>query len=214
MKPYVVKQGDYLIKLAHHLGFDRAEVWNHEKNSELRERRGDGGMLVAGDVLFVPDEPKAKLPFKKEAKNRYVARVPRVPVTFVLASQSEPLADEPYRLEGFGDGSEQRTDAEGRVTFEAPVHLAEVTVVLPKRRRRVVIKIGALDPIDEPSGLKMRLEHLGFYGASVAGEDEYDARDDERLAASLRAFQGAHGIPPSGRLDDATRSKLLEVHGS
>ena len=30
---------------------------------------------------------------------------------------------------------------------------------------------------------------------------------------SLRRFQFAHGLEPTGRVDDVTRSKLVEVHG-
>ena len=35
MKPYVVKQGDYLNKLAHRLCFDAEKVWNDPANAEL-----------------------------------------------------------------------------------------------------------------------------------------------------------------------------------
>ena len=55
-KPYVVKAGDYTKKLAHTLGFDADEVWNDPKNAELKKLRKDPDMLVAGDVLFVPEK--------------------------------------------------------------------------------------------------------------------------------------------------------------
>ena len=36
MRPYVIRQGDYMTQLAHRLGFDETEVWNHDKNSALK----------------------------------------------------------------------------------------------------------------------------------------------------------------------------------
>ena len=41
MKPYVIKQGDYLTRLSHRLGFVADEVWNHGKNAELKSLRKD-----------------------------------------------------------------------------------------------------------------------------------------------------------------------------
>ena len=37
MKPYVVKQGDYLLKIAHLAGFDADDVWGHAKNADLKK---------------------------------------------------------------------------------------------------------------------------------------------------------------------------------
>ena len=39
MRPYVIRQGDYITKLAHQRGFDADAIWNDPKNQSLRERR-------------------------------------------------------------------------------------------------------------------------------------------------------------------------------
>lgn len=214
MKPYVVKQGDYLTKLAHRLGFSAKEVWNHPKNAELAALRGDGEMLCAGDILYVPDEPRPRLPFDAETTNRYEARVPRMPVRLVLAIDGEPLAGERYRVEGIGDDSERVTDAEGAATFEVDVHTRAVTIALLDRNQRCRMLVGDLDPVSEPSGARMRLTNLGVYGPSVAGEDQYEAHEDGALRAALIAFQRGRGLETSGELDEATQSALVEAHGA
>jgi len=214
MKPYVIKQGDYLSKLAHLLGFDAQTVWNDPKNAELKEQRSDPAMLQAGDILFVPDEPKKRLPLKHEEENSYVATVPRISVSVVVADDDEPVADQPYVVEGLGDDEERMTDKDGTVSFEAPVHVREVTVRFKERELAFRIGVGELDPIDTDAGVRMRLTQLGFYGATLAGEDAYVERDDAQLAAAIAAFQTAQGLPTTGELDDATRKALLDVHGS
>jgi hypothetical protein len=214
MKPYVIKQGDYLTKLAHLLGFDAQTVWNDGKNAELKAARSDPSMLQAGDVLFVPDEPKKKLPLKPEEENKYVARVPKVKVSVVVADDDEPVADEPYVIEGLGDEEEYTTDGQGTVSFEAPVHVREVTVRFKNRELAFRVGVGELDPIDTDSGVRMRLTQLGFYGAVTAGADAYVERSDAQLAAAIAAFQGAKGLPVNGEMDDATREALREAHGS
>jgi len=170
MKPYVIKQGDYLTKLAHLLGFDAETVWNDPKNAELKEQRSDPAMLQAGDILVVPDEPKKRLPLEHEAENSYVASVPTISVSVVVADDDEPVADEPYVVEGLGDDEERTTDSEGVVTFEAPVHVREVTVRFTQRVLSFRIGVGEIDPIDTDSGGRMRLTQLGYCGATLAAK--------------------------------------------
>jgi peptidoglycan hydrolase-like protein with peptidoglycan-binding domain len=52
-----------------------------------------------------------------------------------------------------------------------------------------------------------RLRNLGYYW----GRSQVEITGD--LARALRDFQEDNGIEPSGRLDAATRAKLVEIHG-
>ncbi len=54
MRPYVVRQGDYLVKLAFVHGFDAEEVWNDPKNEEIRGRRADHNILAPGISFICP----------------------------------------------------------------------------------------------------------------------------------------------------------------
>jgi hypothetical protein len=213
-KPYVIKQGDYLAKLAHRLCFDVDKVWNDGANAELKQKRGDGTMLCPGDILFIPDEPPKKLPLSSKTTNSYVADVPKVKLEITLAKGGKPLADLAYVIEGIGDDTEKKTDASGKVVIEAPVHVREVMLVLPTRGDRQAIKIGELDPVSEPSGARMRLNNLGLMGKGFAGADNYEAHDEDRLRAALRSFQTARGLERTGELDDATQTALRQAHGS
>lgn len=213
MKPYVIRQGDYLTRLSHRLGFAAEEVWNHPKNAELKAQREDGDMLKAGDILFVPDAPHKRLPFSKEATNRYVARVPRLPVSLTLTHNGEPIADMKYQILGLEEELEGTTSGEGAVEFEIDCNVREVVIEL-EDRRRYRVKLGDLDPADEPSGARQRLTQLGIYAAVTEGEDQYVAHDEDQLAAALKAFQSQQGIEPTGELDEGTVSALRDAYGA
>ncbi|HHH29707.1 MAG TPA: peptidoglycan-binding protein [Polyangiaceae bacterium] len=214
MKPYVIKHGDHLLKLAHLMGFDADKVWNDGANAELKAARSDPTMLQAGDILMVPDEPKKQLDLKHEEKNDYVAKVPKIAVSVAVTDDDEPLANEAYVVEGLGDDTERTTDGDGMVSFEAPVHVREVTVRFVNVDLTFRLGVGELDPIDTDAGVRMRLTQLGLYGPKLAGEDQYVERDDSQLAAAIAAFQSRSGLEVTGEMDDATREALLEAHGS
>ena len=52
--PHVVRQGEYLSRLAHRLGFDAESVWDHPDNAELKQARAHADQLLAGDLLWLP----------------------------------------------------------------------------------------------------------------------------------------------------------------
>jgi|HubBroStandDraft_1064217.scaffolds.fasta_scaffold01167_4 hypothetical protein len=74
--PYVVRTGDYLLKVATRLGFDADQVWSDARNGRLRSVRGSPNVLCSGDVLYVPEKAKRWLRVKTGAVNRFTVHVP------------------------------------------------------------------------------------------------------------------------------------------
>jgi peptidoglycan hydrolase-like protein with peptidoglycan-binding domain len=70
----------------------------------------------------------------------------------------------------------------------------------------IPIKLGNLNPIDEISGVKQRLNNLGF---RCGGEDN---QWNDQAKSALKEFQSKHKLPESGELDAATKSKLQALH--
>lgn len=213
MKPYLIKQGDYLTRIAHRLGFEPDEVWNDAKNAELKKLRSDPDTLKSGDILFIPDVPKKKNPFKKETSNSYVAKVPKMPVSLTLDHNGEPIADEKFIVRGLDEELEGTTTGEGKVEFEVDVHVKEVVVELVDKKKSYRMLLGNLDPIDEPSGARQRLMQLGIYSATLEGEDQYVAHSPQQLAAALGAFQKKNGLEITKKLDEATINALRDAYG-
>ena len=119
---------------------------------------------------------------------------------------SRAVADEPYVVEGLAPPADGRTGADGRINFEVPINVRQVRVILWRLNRAHVVRIGHLDPIDEPSGVRQRLQHLGYHGHTL-GESAYPLAppDQEREVLAVRAFQRDRGLTETGDVDDATR---------
>ena len=216
MRPYIVRQGDYLTKLGHTMGFDPDAVWNHAKNKQLRDRRPDRDMLHPGDLLWIPDAPEVRrLGVKPFMSNRYAANIPKKPVEVRLVVGGEAVAKEPYAILGLGpDPITGATDDNGWIKTTVDVHVRELEVVLTRKNRTLRVRVGDLDPVDTLSGLRKRLLHLGFYRPGRIGAENHDAADGDALIAALKAFQASKSLGASGRLDEDTRKALIGAHGS
>ncbi len=203
--PHVVAQGEHLEKLAFLHGFDAREVWKDPKNDAIRALRKDPLVLAPGDIVFIPAPEKTTLPVSMGTTNKYKAKVPVVEVHLVLHDEGGgPLADEPYLVEGLGgaaEAKERKTSEGGAVSFEAKVHLREVTLFFPRKHLRLAVRVGDLDPLEERSGLAGRLANRGFLALS-------GPPTDEQIKAALQAFQRSRKLSETGILDSDTRSAL------
>lgn len=205
-RPYVIRQGDYLTRLAFRFGFDADEVWSAPENEALRRARPNREMLAPGDVLSIPDEPREGPALRVGGNNHYRARVPVVPVKIRLRDGDHPLANEPYRVDGLPRSISGQSDGEGQIEFEVPVTSREVQLTLTNRHTVVPVRVGDLDPPSTASGVRQRLDHLGYNRTQAVGPDD-DAR-------ALRMLQRDHDLPETGEIDEATRSALSGAHGS
>jgi hypothetical protein len=211
MQPYVIRQGDYLTRLAHERGLDAEQVWSHPRNEALRGRRAHMDILSPGDVIYFPDAPRPPCSISARTTNRYRARVPRTVVDLVVRDGAAPLANEPYKIEGVGPTEMSgTTNGEGRLSIQVPVHVREILLTFQDGRLVLPLMIGHMDPIDEPSGMRARLANLGYLPSLASGA----AHDDEPLTRAIRAFQQAERLDPTGTLDETTRDALRRVHGS
>ena len=68
------------------------------------------------------------------------------------------------------------------------------------------LQLGALDPVDELSGVQSRLANLGYYNGPVDG-----AQNDD-LSLAVARFQGDEKLAVSGDIDDDTRDALRQRH--
>lgn len=207
MKIHVVRAGEHLAQIAHDHGLDPEEVWNHPKNSELRERRKDMNILSEGDVTFLPVEEPVPLPLKEGAWNRFSVIVPELETHLVFTDARGPFSGESYVIEGLGEPIDGTTDGDGKLTITAPVTAKMARVRFKNRGRGFSVLLGEMDPITEPSGVQIRLAQLGYMKGTPSGEL------DEATAAALRAFQEAKGLARTGAMDAPTLDALKDAYG-
>lgn len=212
-KPYVIQPGDTLLTIALWHEVEPERIWEHEKNAELKSRR-DPEILAPGEVLYIPPPEPPTLQVSPQATNRFRARVPKVQVHLAFAAETGPLASEPYVVLGLAEPLEGRLDDAGEVTLEVPATTRRLTLTFPERDIEHDIAIGHLDPVDRPSGLRARLLHRSFLPIGQDSPDPYVFPTRESLETTLRAFQRAYGLEPTGMLDPQTAKALTDAHGS
>lgn len=165
MVPYVIRQGDYLAKLAFRFGFDADEVWDHPENAALKDLRRDPNILCPGDILRIPERARRGQPLQTGGTNRFECDVPGVDVRLRLVGErGAPHANKACTVRGLPEPLHKPTDGDGVLSFHLPVTVTSVRIDIDDLRVGFDAWVGALDPAAETSGRRMRLGNLGFLG--------------------------------------------------
>ncbi|MFV8755137.1 peptidoglycan-binding protein [Nannocystaceae bacterium ST9] len=217
---HVVKQGDCLYRIAQQYGFaDWRTIYDHADNAEFRELRPNPNVIHPGDQVHIPDPEAKQVTLATGKKHKIQVEQTRLMLRIELRNElDEPLADKQFEL-AFGNTLYEGTTTGGGVLEQkilAGEERGRLTLWLTGDREadRYVwdIAIGHLDPIEELTGLRQRLDNLGFYCGPVPRDSA--AEIDEGLRMALLGFQHFAELEESGEPDDATRAKLVELHGA
>ena len=205
MVPRVVRQGEYLAKIAHACGCAESDIWDHPKNADLKKLRKDPHMLCAGDQLYVPEPQKNWQALSLGAVNPFTAPVPTVDVTMKLVGKKGPLAGVTCRLQGIDGLPTATTDGDGVLKLKVPLQVHTITIDVDEPRFHAFTQVGHMDPPDTPSGVRMRLRNLHYLHDDLAPEAFFQQ--------AVSKFQDDSGLPASGIVDDATSKALVAAHG-
>ncbi len=207
---HLVEQGDHISSIAERYGFeDYAPIWEHGDNDELRNNRPNPHVLLPGDVVSVLDPVEKTFTRATGKQHRFVLKVkPLVLRVSVLKVTHDPDKSAPCKvaIEG-GAAKSLTTDGDGKVP-DQPLARTDKLARLTLNGADFSLKIGWLDPITEPSGWEARLNNLGY---AVPPKDD---RTEDEVKSAIEEFQCDHGLDVKGEMDDKTRAKLEEIHGS
>jgi hypothetical protein len=197
VQPYVIRQGDTLAKLAYKFGFDALAVWNDDANAELRAARPDPDILLATDILYIPDQASAPDGFdlKIGQTNTFTSTVPTFPVQIRFADG--PMANRSFTIQELPDLTGLATGGDGSVSIDVPVTMDSFTIEFDGIDEPFVFNVGHLDPVDTFTGVFQRLQNLGYIDIDVPQK----AATVELVRVGLRRFKTAQGpdssSPPS-----------------
>lgn len=207
VRPYIVRQGDYVAKIAAQLGCSEDEIWNHEKNKELKESGRTKEILAPGDCLFIPELSRHALAISLENTSSYSANVPSISVRIRLTNTGgTPITNEPYLVGDLDSTKKGDTGPDGIIELSASVLSRVVHVIFPRTLQRLAIQVGFLDPVCEESGIRQRFANLG-YGESPSSSNEHHATE-----ATIIRYQRDHGLTATGELNDETVQHLNLMH--
>lgn len=208
MPDYKIKQGDCLSSIAQRYGLKWEKVWNHPKNSNLKEKRKNPNVLYPGDMLFIPEKEEKQESGATEQKHRF--KVKGVPSKLILVLKDEedkPRANVSYTLEIDGQLFSDKTDGSGKLEHSIPPNAKKGKLTIEGGPEEYSLQLGNIDPITEITGIQARLNNLGFYLGPVDGKMNPDTTE------AIKFFQTEHGLKVNGETDQATRDKLLKEHG-
>lgn len=206
---HVVKQGECITSIAKDAGHFWETLWNDPANAELRAARVNHNVLLPGDRVHVPPLREKWESRPTEARHRFRRKGQPEILRIRILRDGEPRQNEPYVLTIEGKEFSGVTDASGHLScpIEPNARRGVLLVGVEPEVDRYDLHLGAIDPIDELSGVQGRLNNLGFDCGAVDGK--YGPRTD----AALRKYQKNRGLDVTGQPDDATRRRLQEDYG-
>ena len=203
---HCIEQGETCAHVAARFGVPEKTVWDDPSNKELKDSRKNPNALYPGDILNVPEKAEKEESGPTEQRHRF--RRLGVPLTLRLElrdGSGEPITDCDCELE-LGDQTENlKTDGQGRI--EATLPLSAEQGELRLQGAVIALNVGHLDPVEEMSGWRERLNNLGYNPGSS------DEEDCEQRRYALEEFQCDHKLTVDGIFGPNTQAKLVEIHG-
>ena len=212
---HIVGAAEGLSSIAARYGLFWQTIWDDPRNAELKKKRGNPEVLLEGDRVFVRALQEKRV--SCATGKRHVFRRKGVPVPIVLRlhdRSQQPFANCRFVLEVGSARYEGTTDADGVAQgFVAPAAEQGLVTVWPARPDYAEtvswsFLVSALAPVETARGIRERLRNIGI---DCAGGD---GPLDDNTRCALRLFQQREGFEVTGEADDATRQRLLAVHGS
>jgi N-acetylmuramoyl-L-alanine amidase len=207
---YKVRQGDCISSIGFRFGVLPDKLWDHPDNAKLRELRKDPNVLQPGDALFIPD-PEAKAEARgTSAKHKFVRKGVRETLKIrFLDMLGRPQESVPFSAVIDGVTTKGVTDGEGALEIAIRPDAARALIILGDGTDDPIdLCLGALDPADSVTGVQARLTNLGVDVGPV------DGILGPLTTAGIAEFQRQRGLPETGEIDEATSTKLAEVHRS
>ena len=207
-KTIIAEEGDCFINLSHREGFSWKTVWDHPQNADLRRLRQHLNILKKGDEVFIPDFTPSEFDKPTGHLHKFSVECFTINFTLTLLNSGKPRAKERYVLAVDGVSRQGSTDENGTLSERISPLAQEGTLLVGDNQQEFIIAFGHVDPIAEISGLKSRLQNLGFY------EGEIDDEASPEFSSAIAEFHRSIGVSGEGEVNDTTRNALIQSHGS
>ena len=206
---HVVTKGECISSLAYMYGFFADTLWNDSSNSSLKNKRKDMNSLFPGDEVNIPDKRKKEVSFPSGKIKRFKRKGVPAELRLQIVKDEKEIANAHYEITVDDKKYEGETDAEGNIVISISPTASRAHLIVQDDEKELEYDflLGHLDSIDAISGVQARLRNLGFICNDPDGEMGQDTIE------ALKTFQTQQSLNVTGKIDDATRSKLEEVYG-
>ena len=211
---YIVEQGDCLSSIAYHYGFrDWHTIYDHPNNAAFKTKRPNPNLIYPGDEIFIPDFVVRDDGCQTDMNHRFQLNSnPTYLNVRIQDLAGNAIKTARYRLTIDKQGFRGKTDNDGWIKREIPPAALFGTLKVwpnPKDSSEFSswdLNLGYLDPLETTSGIKARLNNLGYDCGKV------DSEQNDMYDQAVRQFQEDHGLQVDGIVGPITRGKLKELH--
>jgi nucleoid-associated protein YgaU len=208
---HIVKRGDTLARIAHKYGLKNWKaVWNAAENEALRAKRKNPNVLYPGDEVKVAGNAVHEITRPTDQVHRIVLK-PGTMVTLrlnLLGHKRKALADVPCKILVRDQVVYEGTVKDGKLECQLPASVTDATLIADIDGLVIErpLHIGALDPVDQVSGVQARLSNLGWY------RGEADGVLSEALHMAQNTFREAEDLESKSELDSSLHGPLQDAH--
>lgn len=211
---HIVQQGECLSSIAHHYGLAHWRViYDHPENAAFKAKRPNPDLIYPGDELYIPGQESREDVLGHDKRHIFVTTRPPTFLNIRIQNLGkEPIANAPYELHLDALQLKGATDGEGWVRSRIPPWTGNgVLRIWPNALDAETtidwtIRLGHLDPLETVSGIKGRLNNLGYYRGPM------DETTDEHYDTAVREFQEDHDLVVDGIVGPKTRATLSQEH--
>jgi N-acetylmuramoyl-L-alanine amidase len=200
---YTVQQGDCLSSLGYKFKIPWKKLWDHANNAALKQLRKSPDVLFPGDVIFIPEKTIKEEAGATDQKHKFKMKLEKVWLRLRLLEEDQPRRNLNYTLKIGNKEINGTTDGNGKL--EQQISPAEKEAWVTTAEDVYYLQLGFLDPESEDSGVQQRLQNLGFLGTDKSAE---------KVSSSVKEFKKKNSLGESEEVNDATRTKLHDKHGS
>lgn len=203
---HVTVAGDSIPSIAHDAGHFWETIWNYPDNADLKAKRKNPNILAPGDEVAVPPIRLKDFSCGTDARHSFKRKGVPAKLKMQLFLLGEPRRNEPYTLILDDDIIKGTTDGDGNLEHFIKPNSKGGVLKLNGGKEEYPVRVGHLNPIDTISGIKQRLNNLGYNCG-----DESDEKSDQ-FRQAVTQYQSAKGLKETGEVDGATKGKLESQH--
>lgn len=214
---HTVQPGENLARIAKQYKIANwRDIYHSPDNAEFRKKRPNPNILMAGDVLTIPEQQQKTVYVRTGARHRFVVKQnePQKLTIRLLDGAGKPLGKVPAV---FNLGGKQQTlvsDRSGKLELliEQP-ELEEIPLDVfanpgsDEPSHRFTVMPGFLDPVDTVSGIQARLNSLG-HDCGVA-----DGIYGKKTKAGIESFEQENSLPVTGKLSETLSRAVERAYG-
>ena len=208
MVTHRVRQGDTVIRLA--VTYDRTTDTIWQANPALAKKRDDPNVLLDGDEVEIPDAKDKSEPAATAKHHKFVLTPQMALYRLQVFRYEKPFAKRKYVLEvdrEIVSAPNVDTGDNGLVEAPIPADAVNAKLTFPDDELEFDLRLGHLDPRDEDSGWRQRLELLG-YACGSESEGELSLATRRALARFQFRFKQEHKLEVTGEADRETLKAL------